>query len=1074
MDFNYRWGTRKVLFYALILTFVMGAIPLYPYVNATASDFKYEAASAEVEGAAQFLTTTAGGDIQYVGNGYISFFTGDSGAATFHVQAAATGLYKLNIGYYSPYGRKVTSLLVNGQSNGEIELPVIAEAGSVSSEASAGKIMLKQGDNTIRFERGWGYYGIEYISLESADTVIVPDTSQYEAEAGILAGGAEIRSTGNGYSGDGYVFIPGGSVELNVSAPAEGFYTLDFGYRASYGFKKTLITVNKNEAGASGFEVDLNESAEFVEISAGKVFLNAGNNTITFDANWSWYDIDYIKLTPMPIENKEHQVPKSLINPNATREARALMNYLVDNYGKNIISGQQELSDAEWIYEKTGKHPAMVSFDLIDYSPTRVAHGTKSEETEKMMQWAERGGIVSLCWHWNSPNGLIDVPGKEWWRAFYTDSTTFDVEYALSHPDSEEYKLLLSDIDVIAIQLKRLQDANIPVLWRPLHEAEGGWFWWGAKGPESAKQLYRLMYERLTNEHQLNNLIWVWNSVSSDWYPGDDVVDIISTDIYNQAGDYSPNINKYDRLVEVVKDRKLVSLPETGTIPDPDLLPLYGADWSWFSTWTGDFIRNGIYNTAEHLTHVFNHEYVITLDELPSNLSTYGLKAPEWINAELQAANVNQTSATLSWSGASSEQEIINYLIYKDGIQLDEVNGSSSSYEVSGLAAGTKYTFKVEAATRDGVWSVGGPQIEVTTLSEPIVTPSNPDTSQPPAAGPGGKQTIQLNSAEFEAAVAKAQKGTILVNGTPAAGAKEVKVNIPAEQIAKAIDKGLERIEVNIGYAAITISLSEISSHLSGTSATITFTFSIVDPSQMSDLAKSKLGGAQVYDLNLDIDGKKITTFHAASLKVALNYSLAMGANPNTIVTYHIKENGELEVVKNSYYDATTKKVIFHPTHFSQYAAAAVDVSFKDKGSSTASQDAIDYLAARGIVQGKGNGLFKPLDLVTRAEFVQIIIQAFDLNDDTASNTFNDVPSEGWYTKAVSTAQQLGLIKGKENGSFGPREAMTKQDAAAVLERVAKLIGSTAFKSNDSILAKSVVNREQAAEMVSNLMRFLD
>jgi len=1073
MGLNDRWGIRKVLLYAFMLTIISGAVPIYPYVNATASAVKYEAAAADVEGAAELLTTTAGGDIEYVGNGYISFFNGDPGAATFHVQAASNGLYKLNIGYYSPYGRKVTSMLVNGQSNGEIELPAVAEDGSVSAEASAGKIMLKQGDNTIRFERGWGYYGIEYITLESADAVIVPVTSKYEVEDGILEGGAEVRSTGTGYSGEGYVFIPGGSVQVDISAPTEGFYSLDFGYRASYGFKKTLITVNKNQSGASGFEVDLNESADFVELSAGKVFLNKGSNTITFEASWSWYDIDYVKLTPIPIENKEHQVPKTLINPNATGEARALMNYLVDNYGQNIISGQQELYDAEWIYEKTGKLPAMVSFDLIDYSPTRVAHGAKSEQTEKIMEWAERGGIVSLSWHWNSPSGLIDVPGKEWWRAFYTDSTTFDLQKALSDTDSEDYKLLLSDIDVIAVQLKRLQDANIPVLWRPLHEAEGGWFWWGAKGPESAKQLYRLMYDRLTNEHQLNNLIWVWNSMSSDWYPGDDVVDIISTDIYNKAGDYSPNINKYDQLVDVVKDRKLVALPETGTIPDPDLLPLYGADWSWFSTWTGEFIKDGIHNSSEHLIHVFNHEYVITLDELPSNLTTYGLRAPVWTNAELKAENVKQTSGTLSWSGAAGEQEIKNYSIYKNGVQLATVNGTSTSYEVSGLAAGTTYTFKVEAATRDGVWSVGGPQIELTTLTEAIVTPPSSDNSNPPITGTSSKSIIQLNSAEFEAAIASAQKGTIHVTGTPAAGAKEVQVIIPAQQISKALEKGLERVEVNIGFAAITISMSELSSHLSEKSGNITFTLVNLDSSKISELAKAKIGGGQVYDLNLDIDGKKINSFRLGAVKVSLNYALDSGANPNTIVTYHIKDNGQLELVKNSYYDSTTSKVIFHPTHFSQYAAAAVNVSFKDKGSSAASQGAIDYLAARGIVQGKGNGLFKPLDLVTRAEFVQIIVQAFDLTDDTAIHPFTDVPSDGWYAKAVSTAQKLGLIKGKQNGSFGPRDVMTTQDAAVVVERAAKLMGVAAYKSDDSILPRAVVSREQAAEMIYNLLRFL-
>ena len=175
----------------------------------------------------------------------------------------------------------------------------------------------------------------------------------------------------------------------------------------------------------------------------------------------------------------------------------------------------------------------------------------------------------------------------------------------------------MRDIDAIAVQLKRLQKAKVPVLWRPLHEAEGGWFWWGAKGPEPAKKLYRLMYDRLTNYHKLNNLIWVWNSENPAWYPGDAYVDIVSIDSYPQAGDYGPLSNRYDNLKGLVNDRKLIALTENGPIPDPDLLQLYRADWSWFVTWSGNFIQDGIQNDRQHLIEVYNHPYVLTLDELP-------------------------------------------------------------------------------------------------------------------------------------------------------------------------------------------------------------------------------------------------------------------------------------------------------------------------------------------------------------------------------------------------------------------------------------------------------------------------
>ena len=72
------------------------------------------------------------------------------------------------------------------------------------------------------------------------------------------------------------------------------------------------------------------------------------------------------------------------------------------------------------------------------------------------------------------------------------------------------------------------------LLWRPLHEASGKWFWWGAKGAAPCKALWNLMYDRMVNHHGLTNLIWVWNSDGADyeWYPGDDKVDILARDFY--------------------------------------------------------------------------------------------------------------------------------------------------------------------------------------------------------------------------------------------------------------------------------------------------------------------------------------------------------------------------------------------------------------------------------------------------------------------------------------------------------------------------------------------------------------
>ncbi|MDY7224696.1 glycosyl hydrolase [Halalkalibacterium halodurans] len=443
----------------------------------------------------------------------------------------------------------------------------------------------------------------------------------FEAEDAIL-NGLTIKNSEPGFSGTGYVGDfenSSQSVTFQIEAPKAGLYNLNIGYGAIYGSGKVANVIVNGEK-LSTFTM----GSGFGKASAGKVLLNSGLNTISITPNWTWFTIDYIEVIHAP-EPENHNVEKTLINPNATDEAKALISYLVDNFGEKILAGQHDYPntrprDLEYIYETTGKYPAVLGLDFIDNSPSRVERGASADETPVAIDWWNKGGIVTFTWHWNAPKDLLDEPGNEWWSGFYTRATTFDVEYALKHPKSEDYMLLIRDIDVIAGELKKLQEANVPVLWRPLHEAEGGWFWWGAKGPESTKELWRLMYDRMTNYHNLNNLIWVWNSIEEDWYPGDEYVDIVSFDSYPGEYNYSPMSREYEALKELSSNKKLIAIAENGPIPDPDLLQLYHANYSWFATWNGDILRNQ--NSEEHLRKVYNHDYVITLDKLP-NLKTY-------------------------------------------------------------------------------------------------------------------------------------------------------------------------------------------------------------------------------------------------------------------------------------------------------------------------------------------------------------------------------------------------------------------------------------------------------------------
>ncbi len=399
-----------------------------------------------------------------------------------------------------------------------------------------------------------------------------------------------------GFSGRGYVSgfeKDGAKITWSIAGAHAGVYQVRLRYAAPSGEKGYDLSVNGSRI--SGM---FPESKAFATREAGKVELKEGANEISIEKGWGYYFIDALDLVPVQVQAGLKKPPLQPADAQATAQARALLKSLGRDYGSKTLSGQYEQADNDLVLARTGQTPAIRGGDLMEYSPTRLAFGSKPEGTvEKLIQNARAGQIITLSWHWNAPSGLINTTytnaqGKKieapWWRGFYTDASTFDLKQALDNPQSQDYKYLLRDIDAIAIQLKKFQDSNIPILWRPLHEAEGGWFWWGAKGPEPFKKLWRLMFERLTKTHGLHNLIWVDSSgLKPEWYPGDDVVDIVGIDAY--PSDVSDPLSPtWDELLARYNSRKLLALTEFGGVPDVDKAARFGVRWSYFVSWTGD------------------------------------------------------------------------------------------------------------------------------------------------------------------------------------------------------------------------------------------------------------------------------------------------------------------------------------------------------------------------------------------------------------------------------------------------------------------------------------------------------
>ena len=308
-------------------------------------------------------------------------------------------------------------------------------------------------------------------------------------------------------------------------------------------------------------------------------------------------------------KNKEREFTVS-------EKAQAIIEYLGNAKGNYVVSGQQESTwisenyEFDYIYEKTGKYPAIRGLDYINDDFTGV--------NERAIKWWNKGGIVTICWH----------TGKDF-SGGYNDCKEDVVENwdKLFEEGSAENIAMIEGMDKAAQALKELQDQGVIVLWRPFHEFDGDWFWWSKGGAENFVKLWNTMWDRYNTYWHLDNLIWVlgyshmgfdWEEEKKDagddvldWFPGHDKCDIVGADSYVPTKHIKLNkiINK-----KVNKEaNKPTCYHECGE--NPTLSELKNTSWSYFMTWHTEYLIDR--NTDEALQTLYTSDYVITLDELP-------------------------------------------------------------------------------------------------------------------------------------------------------------------------------------------------------------------------------------------------------------------------------------------------------------------------------------------------------------------------------------------------------------------------------------------------------------------------
>jgi mannan endo-1,4-beta-mannosidase len=326
----------------------------------------------------------------------------------------------------------------------------------------------------------------------------------------------------------------------------------------------------------------------------------------------------------------EQHIASSLVVKNPSSQAVKLYAFLRENYGKKIISGTMaevdwNITEAQKVYTATNKYPAMNTFDYIFLYASPAQGWIDYSNTQVVEDWWNNNGIVSACWHWNVPKSETSASNQV---TFRPEETTFHPNKALIE-GTWENTVMKADLSKLAGYLKLLRDKNIPVIWRPLHEAAGNiyeyqggtaWFWWGRDGADAFKGLWRYMFNYF-QEQGLNNLIWVWTTQTKDdaFYPGDEYVDIVGRDIYDQTSAVS-NSAQFESI-SLQYPNKLITLSENGNVAKISEQWTKGARWSFFMPWYDNkktTLAGHEYADTQWWIDAVGQSYVITRDEMPS------------------------------------------------------------------------------------------------------------------------------------------------------------------------------------------------------------------------------------------------------------------------------------------------------------------------------------------------------------------------------------------------------------------------------------------------------------------------
>jgi mannan endo-1,4-beta-mannosidase len=368
------------------------------------------------------------------------------------------------------------------------------------------------------------------------------------------------------------------------------------------------------------------------------------------------------------------------VSPNASAEATALLKLYYNLSGRNILTGQHNYPNIKdrnslFAYDYIGKDPVIFSTDWgFEKDGNTDSYLARPDIVKEAIRQHQNGAIITICWHAvpptaNEPVTFRPLPGAKSDSLASIQGQLTDRQFKdLLTPGTKLYNHWCSQVDSIAKYLEMLKTAHVPVLWRPYHEMNGNWFWWGGRqGKYSTVMLYQQLFDRLVNFHKLNNLVWMWNVDRPNnanmnfrnFYPGNNYLDIVSLDVYHN--DFKKDY--YDSLLVLAKG-KPIAFGEVGNPPSPEIFeqqPL----WASYVVWAG-MVRNTStlqYNLISH-----NSRYIFKKDE-----DYYNFMADYWNDCNLQISS-NLNIAETKFSGT--------WIFNEDRSKIENTGASSLPYRL--------------------------------------------------------------------------------------------------------------------------------------------------------------------------------------------------------------------------------------------------------------------------------------------------------------------------------------------------------------------------------------------------------